>query len=185
MSVTVISATPIILFSAIDALVPIIAGVTASVAAAGSMAGNLVKTIHDINKNGNPEYIQLEHQEMQEILKKEFTTTIKDKDTLIKTLEEHGAVDIEDRDNTVMCRCEAFYLTFTKNDAESPYVMTAIFNDEYGLEDLAKDLGEEYAINAQEASYNKIKERLEERNMTISEEEVYEDNTIVLTIDLD
>lgn len=184
MSVTVISATPILLFSSIHALAPIIAGVAAG------LAGTAVETVNamnNISKNGalNTGYISLDHQNMQEILKKEFSTTIKDKETLIKTLEEHGAVDVEDRDGTIMCRCEAFYLTFTKNESESTYVMTAIFNDEYGLEDLAKDLGEEYALNAQEVSYNKIKERLEEKNMTISDEEVYDDNTIVLTIDLD
>ena len=37
----------------------------------------------------------------------------------------------------------------------------------------------------QEASYNKIKERLESQNLKISDEEVFDDNTIVLTIDLD
>ena len=48
-----------------------------------------------------------------------------------------------------------------------------------------QDIGNEYTINAQEVSYNKIKERLEEQNLDIENEEIYDDNTIVLTVNLE
>ena len=42
----------------------------------------------------------------------------------------------------------------------------------------------EYTMNAQEASYFKIKEKIEEKNYSIESEEVFDDNTIVLTINI-
>ena len=58
-------------------------------------------------------------------------------------------------------------------------------NNSLGVDDLVNDIGSEYCANAQEISYNKIKERLEKQNLTIDDEEIYDDNTIVLTINLD
>ena len=87
--------------------------------------------------------------------------------------------------NTISCNCEAFHLTFTKTEKDKPYTMVATYNKDYGLNELVENLGSEYASNAQEISYNKIKERLEKQNLEIEEEEVYDDNTIVLTVNLE
>ena len=59
------------------------------------------------------------------------------------------------------------------------------YNSDTELEDIVKDINDEYRANAQEISYNKIKERLEAQNLTIDEEEIYDDNTIVLTVNLE
>lgn len=179
MSITV-TTVPVMLFSTLEV---VFTGLTVG-AVALKGAVDTVKGLNSANAY-KTEYLHLEQKDLQEILKKEFKTTIIDKDTLIKTLEEHGATDIQDKNGTVLCTCEAFHLVFAKNDENSPYSMTATFNDEYGLDTLVSDLGSEYAVNAQEVSYNKIKERLENQNLKISDEEVFDDNTIVLTIDLD
>jgi hypothetical protein len=47
------------------------------------------------------------------------------------------------------------------------------------------DLNAEYALNAQEDTYLNLIENLKEKNMEIEEEVVEEDNTIVLTINLE
>ena len=46
-------------------------------------------------------------------------------------------------------------------------------------------LNSEYAINVQEQSYNHIMEKLKDNNMTVEDEEIQEDNTIVITVNLD
>lgn len=179
MSVTV-TAVPVVLFSTLEV---VFSGLTlGAVALKGAI--DVAKGISNTNSYKN-DYIHLEQKDLQELLSKEFKTTIMDKDTLIKTLEEHGATNIQDKNGTVLCTCEAFHLVFAKNEDDAPYSMTATFNDEYGLDTLVSDLGTEYAVNAQEVSYNKIKERLESQNLEITEEEIYDDNTIVLTIDLE
>jgi hypothetical protein len=181
MSITM-TAVPIALFSTLEV---VFTGVTLGAVALNS-AANAIKKNYQLNDNNfNIQYIHLEQNELNQLLKKEYKTTIMDSDTLIKTLEEHGATEIENKNGTIICTCEAFHLTFTKNTESEPYSMIAIFNEEYGLDNLVQDLGEEYALNSQEVSYNTIKAKLEEQNLQISDEEVYDDNTIVLTIDLD
>ena len=62
--------------------------------------------------------------------------------------------------------------------------MTINHNDEQDL-DIVKDLGEEYQMNVQEQSYNNIKKKLENQNLEIDSEEVLEDNSIMITVNLD
>ena len=121
----------------------------------------------------------------EQLFNKEFQTSIMDRNVLIKTLEEHGASDISQDGADIICNCDNFHLTFQKQLANLPYTVKISYNEEQGLDELMENLGSEYAINAQEISYNKIKERLEKQNFEISEEEVYDDNTIVLTVNLD
>ncbi len=51
--------------------------------------------------------------------------------------------------------------------------------------ELINDINSEYALNCQEETYIKIKERLERKNLKIAEEEILEDDSIMLTINLD
>ena len=57
---------------------------------------------------------------------------------------------------------------------------------EKGFENLeiVDELNEEYQMNVQEQSYMTIKKNLEKQNLTIDHEEVLEDNSIMLTINL-
>ncbi len=136
--------------------------------------------------NTNAQKLHLEDNTLEEeIFNKEFPTVIVDKTTLLKTLEEHGATNFQTEGETISCNCEAFHLTFTKSAKDQPYTMVVTYNEEYGLNELVENLGSEYASNAQEISYNKIKERLEKQNLEIEEEEVFDDNTIVLTVNLE
>jgi len=129
------------------------------------------------------------HLEQEEIVKnlfnKDFDTTIMDEEVLVKTLVEHGAKSIKKNEESIECNCEYFHLTFTRKNAESPYTMRITANVKEGVDELAKDIGSEYTMNAQEISYKKIKERLEAQNLQISDEEIFDDNTIVLTVNLE
>ena len=57
-------------------------------------------------------------------------------------------------------------------------------SDKGECEDVINDLNEEYGLNIQEMTYNKIKERLDKENMRLESEAVLDDNSIVLTIDV-
>ena len=137
-----------------------------------------------IESGASLENLCLDEQTMEKLFSQEFETQIVDKQTLIKTLKEHGAVNIEDKFNNISCDCEAFHIEFFYN-GDKPYTMKLSAKNNVGFDELVKDLSNEYTANAQEISYNKIKERLEQQNLSISDEEIYEDNTIVLTVDLD
>ena len=47
------------------------------------------------------------------------------------------------------------------------------------------DLSGEYAMNVQEDAYLHIIDKLKDNNMQIEQEEAMEDNTIVLTVNID
>lgn len=128
--------------------------------------------------------LHLEGDVIQQIFNSEFQTQIVDKRTLLKTLKEHGAVNIEEAFGNISCDCEQFHLEFVYN-GDKPYTMKVSASNKLGLDDLINDIGTEYSANAQEISYNKIKERLEKQNLTINDEEILDDNTIVLTVNLD
>ena len=130
--------------------------------------------------------LHLEEKDLKEIFNKEFETVIVDKDVLLKTLQEHGAINISVLENdSIICDCEAFHLMFEKIETDKPYKMKVSYNDDYNLNEFIENIGSEYASNAQEISYNKIKERLTSQNLEIADEEIFDDNTIVLTVNLD
>ncbi len=176
MSVSV-TAVPFLLFHMISATGAIVAAIGVA-----QVSGTVLSGL----SNTSAKKLHLEDNTLEEqFFNKEFPTVIMDKTALLKTLEEHGATNFQTDGNSISCNCEAFHLTFTKTEKDKPYTMVATYNKDYGLNELVENLGSEYATNAQEISYNKIKERLAKQNLEIEEEEVYDDNTIVLTVNLD
>lgn len=141
-----------------------------------------VKDLKNINKTENPE---LNCDQINELINKEFDTTIVDCETLLKTLKEHGATHIIESNGDISCECETFHLDFYKMNNNEPYKVKITYSEEANIQELMTNLASEYTTNAQEISYKKIKERLNEQNLSIDEEEIYEDNTIVLTVNLE
>ena len=135
----------------------------------------------EVKENGD---IHLNHKALDALYNKDFDTNIMDKALLLKTLEEHGATNIKEVGDNILCDCEAFHLLFTKQE-NLPYKIRITYNSDYKLDEFVENIGSEYTVNVQEASYNKIKERLEEQNLEIEQEEIYDDNTIVLTVNLE
>ncbi|MBR1753402.1 hypothetical protein IJ732_01075 [bacterium] len=176
-----LTAVPFALFSTLQ--LQVFTGVVASAVAADEVS-HAIKRMKELAQRGE-NYVHLNAKEVSDFLEKEYVTTLLDDATLIKTLQDHGAVEIKEENGEISCLCESFRLCFYRIKKTDPYIMKAQFRSENGLEELIENLGEEYALNAQEISYNKIKERLESQNLKINEEEIYDDNTIVLTIDLD
>ena len=90
------------------------------------------------------------------------------------------STNIEDK---IDCKMEGLKFEFEKND-EGVYVMTINHNDEKEL-GIVNELGEEYQLNVQEESYNNLKKKLEAQNLEIDSEEVLDDNSIMITVNLD
>lgn len=129
-------------------------------------------------------------EEIVQTVCQEFDTIFLDKNLLIKTLEEHGTSDLETEGDTIRCKLECFVLEFDKvnsnnSTSENIYKMKIFTKcDENQLEQMLTDINEEYALNTQEETYIKIKERLEKQGLKIDEEEVLDDNSIVLTVNI-
>ena len=119
-------------------------------------------------------------------IEKSFETAFIDKNILIKTLEEHGVRSIsEDEYGRIYGAVENYTLTFERMEADKPYFLKITCTDRDNAEEKLGDLSSEYAVNVQEEAYLNIIEKLKENNMQLENEEVTDDNTIVLTVNLD
>ena len=114
-----------------------------------------------------------------------YTTNYTDKGTLLNTLIEHGDEEITETGDEVSCVLFGMEMVYYKKDGSNGYTLdiTQISNTSE-CEDLINDLNEEYGLNIQEMTYNKIKERLDKENMRLESEVVMDDNSIVLTIEV-
>lgn len=118
-------------------------------------------------------------------IEKSLETPFMDKEILMKTLEEHGVVNIKEESGTITGEIDTYSLAFKKMEADKPYFLTINYLAQNNPEEKLNDLSSEYALNVQEESYLSIIEKLKENNMQVEEEEVLDDNTIVLTVNLE
>lgn len=112
-------------------------------------------------------------------------TNFKDESLLIKTLEEYGARPTKNNDEVVV-NLEGTKLRFFR-DLDEPYTVE-IRNVSSDLEYVFNQLSlmdESYKQNVQSLTYENLKHNLEEKNMQIENEEILNDNSIVLTVNLD
>lgn len=129
---------------------------------------------------------EVQHIHVSDIVEKEFETAYMDKDILMKTLEEHGVTGIEeDYNGKISGIIDSFNLTFEKPSSDKPYNLKITCNKNDSAEEKLNDLNSEYALNVQEEAYLKLLDRLKQNNMQIEKEVVEDDNTIVLTINLE
>lgn len=114
-----------------------------------------------------------------------YNTNYTDKGILLNTLTEHGATELVENGDEVSCKLFGMEMVYYKKDSNGGYVLDITQVSNKGeCEDVINDLNEEYGLNIQEMTYNKIKERLEQENMRLESESVMDDNSIVLTIDV-
>lgn len=114
-----------------------------------------------------------------------YTTNYTDKGMLLNTLIEHGAEELCESGDEVSCKLFGMEMVYYKKPDSQGYTLdiTQVSNVSE-CNDLITDLNEEYGLNIQEMTYNKIKERLDKENMRLESEAVLDDNSIVLTIDI-
>ena len=119
-------------------------------------------------------------------IEQDFETPFTDKALLIKTLKEHGVNNISEHGTEkISCTVENYKLIFTKTGNETPYYLHIRCLETDNAEEKLNDISSEYALNVQEEVYLNIIEKLKNNDMTIENEEVTEDNTIVLTVNID
>ena len=118
-------------------------------------------------------------------IEKTFETPFMDETILTKTLEEHGVNNIAKWENGISGDVENYKLTFERVSSDKPYNLRITCLEQDNAEEKVGDLNGEYALNVQEDAYLHILDKLKENNMQIEQEEVMEDNTIVLTVNID
>jgi len=172
------------------ALMWVVGAIATAAATAANNAGQnnqnnrnneLYNLLAEERENCNEDYIITE----KHFIEKSFETPFMDKEILRKTLEEHGVKNISEWDNSMVGDVDNYKLTFEKPEADKPYNLRISCLEKDNAEEKIGDLSNEYAMNVQEDAYMHIIEKLKENNMQIENEEVMDDNTIVLTVNID
>lgn len=127
---------------------------------------------------------EISQEQINSICKK-YQTVFMDRDLLMKTLQEYGIQTLVVNKNRVSADIENFHLEFYRENETVPFDLKVTCTEECDETVILSDLNSEYGMNAQEETYIKIKERLAQKNMKIDEEEILEDDSIMLTINLD
>ena len=158
---------------------------TAAATAANNAAENNnlkeLSSIYNETENCNEDHVITE----KHFIEKIFETPFMDKEILRKTLEEHGVTNISEWENGMAGDVDNYKLTFEKPSPDKPYNLRISCLEHDNAEEKVGDLNSEYAMNVQEDAYLHIMDKLKENNMQVEEEEVMDDNTIVLTVNID
>lgn len=113
-----------------------------------------------------------------------YNTNYTDKGVLLNTLYEHGAEEMVEEGETIICKLFGMEMKYYKQDSGAYALDITQISDTTQCEGVLNDLNQEYGMNLQEITYNKIKERLEQENLHLESETVLDDNSIVLTIEI-
>ena len=138
------------------------------------------------------EEIQEAVEQAVSMISKEYETVFADRTLLLKTLEEHGVENIQINGDSLTGKMGGFRIDCYREKQSAfdskeaiPFTMKITAEcTEDEITELINEFNSEYALNTQEENYIKIKERLEEQGLKIDEEEVYEDDVIVLTVNI-
>lgn len=129
--------------------------------------------IEKLKENNNVEDVSLE-------------TIFNDSELLAKTLKEHGLDVSVENDNHVICLSGEVQLNYTRESEDTPFVVTISgLEDPNSFVDELECFEKEYQQNVQSFTYEKLMSGIEDRNMTLSDEQILEDNSILLTIEVD
>jgi len=117
-----------------------------------------------------------------ESLQTDFTNC----ELLSKTLQEHGLPVSIISDNCISVKIEKYELVYERPNSDEAFMVSA--RDWDGAEELMRhidSLGKEYKSNVQTYTYDRLIQNLSGSDMTIESETVLEDNSILLTINID
>ena len=112
-------------------------------------------------------------------------TAFNDLDLLHKTLTQHGLQVRSTHENELTVSSASGVLRYFRQDRNQPFMLQiSHVSNMRELLDSVDELANEYGRNVQTFTYNKVMTSLHEHGMTVEQEEVLEDDSIVLTLNV-
>lgn len=140
----------------------------------------------DLQRSANRQILYVEPQATKIEPKIEGTlpTIYTDKELLEETLLKYGArKKLYRKNRTLICEMEEFTLEFRQKEPGVPYELSFTgYKDTRAVYNAVRQLDEGYRSAVQEYTYVNVKKKLEEKSLTVENEEIMEDNSIVLTV---
>jgi hypothetical protein len=114
-----------------------------------------------------------------------FPSNFRDGQILTRTLKEFGVNPIQGDDGTITCTVQGTKLTFRQHD-DAPFTLE--MKNPPNLHEIflyLSDVDDEYKRCVQSIVYEKLKQRAADKNLSIESEEVLDDNSIVITLNIE
>lgn len=112
-------------------------------------------------------------------------TAFQNCELLQKTLTQHGLQVQTISENELLVRSESGVLRYFRQDSSLPYSLElSNISNMRELLDSVDELENEYGRNVQSFTYNKVMTSLCEHGMSVDSEEILEDDSILLTLNL-
>lgn len=114
-----------------------------------------------------------------------FPTNFRDGGILTRTLKEFGVNPIQGADGIITCTVQGTKLTFRQH-GDSPFTLE--MQNPPNLHEIflyLSDVDDEYKRCVQSLVYEKLKQRAADKNLSIESEEVLDDNSIVITLNIE
>lgn len=113
-----------------------------------------------------------------------YPTNFNDEDLLIKTLTEYGADPIKDSSGDIIIKLAGNEFKFHKIGQEPYEAEIKSTGDQKQIYNHLSLIDGDYKSNVQDYTYENLKKRLNDRNLNIESEEVLDDNSIVITVNI-
>lgn len=113
-----------------------------------------------------------------------FPTNFRDEQVLMKTLREYGLRPDAIPDGGIVCGAGASTLRFHPAEEGSYSVEIENTPNLQQMFQLLSNLDEDYKRGVQASTYEKLMSRIEEKSLVVESEEVLEDNSIVITLNV-
>jgi len=112
-------------------------------------------------------------------------TVFMDGQMLVKTLSEHGLTVKQENKNEFFIETKCGTLHYFRTEPSVPFSLEVLnVNDMDSLISSLNSLENEYGRNVQAFTYDKVKSSLAENNMSVACEEVLEDDSVLLTLNM-
>lgn len=113
-----------------------------------------------------------------------FPTNFRDEQLLVKTLRDYGLQPNVQPEGDITCRAEQSTLRFYPAEEGSFSVKIENAPNLQQIFQLLSILDEDYKRGVQAVVYENLMSRVEEKNMIVESEEILEDNSIVITLNV-
>lgn len=115
-----------------------------------------------------------------------FPTNFRDGELLFRTLKEFGVNPFRYPDGRIICKVDGTELTFSQSEPGVPFSVS--MDQTPGLEEVFRylsDLDEDYKKGVQAMVYDHLKQRITDHNLSVEQEEVLDDHSIVITLNIE
>ncbi|WP_338552776.1 hypothetical protein [Paenibacillus sp. KS-LC4] len=113
-----------------------------------------------------------------------YPTNFRDGELLFRTLKEFGVNPLRQGD-AIICKVEQSVLTFRQSADHPFYVEIQNAPDLKKIYEYLSDVDEDYKRCVQDMVYQKLMQRAAEKKMSVESEQVLEDNSIVITLNVE